>query len=343
MATEPLSAEEKTFLDTPPDAIPLDEVTVTDDGKIEDAPKPDAVKSDTEKGKKAKPKEGDAKVEGEDDDGTKPPSGFVPHGAMQRERSEKQRLAKELADERRASTERDARIQERLAIINEALKPPAAAPPNPDEDIFAYAQNLEARLNASERRDQEREQYQRQLTEQQTQLQGLTAAYAADAARFRRETPDFNAAYQFLLQSRYDELSAIGYDDTAINNAIRQDELNIAHFQLARGGSPAETIYNLASRRGYKPPEPDNGKANGADNGAGKPSAADQIARLKDAQDASASLSQGGGSPDGGTRITLESLDRMSRDEFKAFVGKINKNDPNAYDRLMEKLQVGRA
>src|SRR3990167_1585125 len=338
-----LSADDKAFLETPPGDEPLDEQVEADDdeeigedAKARDADKPAAeAATDKDKADKDKP--------AKDDKATPEKQVMVPHGAMEKERREKHRLAKELADERQAAAERNARLEERFAILSEALKPPPQAPPNPDEDIFAAYRHLEGKFNESQQAQQQRDQQQQEQARQSAAMQQLTTAYVADAGRFKRETPDFDEAYQHLLRSRHDELAAIGYDEPTIANAIRQDELNIADFQLRNGGSPAETIYNLAKQRGYKSKAEQEAetKPNGADQA--KPDGVAEIERLKNAQDASTSLSQGGCGPGGAQKITLESIDRMSKDEFKTFVAKVNKRDPHGFDKLQERLMLGRA
>ena len=232
--------------------------------------------------------------------------------------------------------------------------------PDPDEDIFGYAQHLGQELEAlknetaaeREQRKQEVAQRQQETTQQQQNRQ-LVGAYQADAAVFEQEHPDFKAAYKHLMTARDKQLSRIPTfrnDPVARQNAIQNDEMQIALAALQSGESPAEVIYGLAQDFGYKPPDAEeevtteevvtNGAANSKTNGADKGTT--EIARLAKIKDVSTSLSQAGGAA-GKTDITLESLDRMSPDEFKAFVAKINRGNPKGYDRLVEKLTLGRS
>lgn len=267
----------------------------------------------------------------------------VPHGAFEKERQGRKAAQRELEAERRASAERFASLQGKLDVLNQVLQPPAQTPPSPEQDIFGAFNHLSNQFSSLQQERQQEAARRQQADQQNQHVAQITSAYMADAARFRTEQPDFNDAYQFLLSSRQAELSAVGYDAQTVQNAIRNDELNIVGFALQQGASPAETVYRLAQSRGYRQGVP-NGKGNG--NGAvpanGGGNGQGEMQRLQRAQDASTTLSRGGGSA-GGVRLTLEAIDRMPNKEFEALVKAKNAKDPNGFDAFIRKLELGNA
>ena len=273
----------------------------------------------------------------------------VPHQAFHEERENRKAAERELAKERREYAEKLARLDERLAILNQAFQPQPQARPDPKKDIFGYAEMQEQRLNRLERQDQERTQADQQAQTRQQQEQRLWAGARQSAARFRQSQPDFDAAYQFALNSRYAELQVFGHDEASIADQIKQDELAIVTMAAEGGYDPAETIYRWAQGRGYTPKQaqPAAGQAQAATDAQepakGKGNGAEQIQRLTDAQEASQTLSGGGGGPAGNGKLSLEAIDRMSNDEFKALTQKMNRYDPEGMDKLMMRLEGGAA
>lgn len=87
----------------------------------------------------------------------------------------------------------------------------------------------------------------------------VAQAYAASAQQFAAQTDDFRDAYNYAIQSRANELAALGAPQDQIPNLIRQEELQIAATALQQGRNPAEVIYNFAKARNYvkaAPPPP---------------------------------------------------------------------------------------
>jgi len=234
----------------------------------------------------------------------------VPHAALHEERE--RRKATE-AENARLREER-ARFDERLKVIQELNAPKPQEPdlgPDPEADpvgAIRWMREQQAKRGEQDRRSAaEQEETQRQ----QAMRSHLIEAYKADANQFRQQTPDFGDAYQFLLQSRQAELSAIGYSPAEINAAIQEDELAIAHRALSNGRSAAEVVYNLAKGRGYAKKE-----AADPNEDAGK-----RIEKIAEGQERGKSLAQAGGTA-AGTEMTAERLLKMSNAEFDEWTTK---------------------
>lgn len=220
--------------------------------------------------------------------------------------AETRRVAAE--KEAAALRENQARLDERLRIINEALTaPPAAAKtaeeedPEPDaeKDIFEWvkwSQRERARMadQLAEMRNG------RQAETQDTQLAN---SYIDDARSFSSQEPNFVPAYNFLMEIRkhqialykpiYKDLRQPGVELTRdeynhIQKVISSEEKQLVADAISRKISPAQVIYSMARASGFSPaaaaapaaaadagaaPAAQNGGA-APTNGAAKPAAA---------------------------------------------------------------------
>jgi hypothetical protein len=78
--------------------------------------------------------------------------------------------------------------------------------------------------------------------------------YHAQVDEFARRQPDYDQAYKHLVADREAELATLGYaDPIARLHMVAQEEAAIVARALADGANPAERIYAVARRRGYKP------------------------------------------------------------------------------------------
>lgn len=140
--------------------------------------------------------------------------------------------------------------------------------------------------------------------EQQAKLSQFAAACEAEVSKFRAEKADYDEAYRHLFGSRIEELRTMRYSDDQIRQAVASEEMAIAAHALQNGVNPAEIIYDLATKRGYKA---------AAAAPAAAP-AADRIAVAARGQASGRSLSNAPGGASGAP--TVEALLAMSDKEF---------------------------
>lgn len=195
-------------------------------------------------------------------------------------------------------------IVERLAPGPEAQKAPTV-----EDDIFGYAKKTGDTVAELQARLDKQDNETKTQREAQKAHDDLVTAYRSDAAQFRTEAPDFDAAYNHLLKSRADELQAIGYNSPqALHQALIADEQAIAQMALSEGKSPAKVIYELAKLRGYSKQ-------------AKKPDAAEKIDAIEKGQQENKSLAGTGGAG-GDADMTAETLLKMPMDEFESWCNK---------------------
>lgn len=269
----------------PADDLPLDQSGAGDDPVGEEREEASSAAEQVE----AKPK----------------PERMVSLAALHAERSRR----KEADRERRELLREVGDLRERFRAIERANAPPA---PEAD-DIAGVVRATNDTVAELKQRLEQRDAVERAAGAQQQ----LVDAYRNDAALFEAQTPDFRAAYDHLLQSRAQELIALGYDDPqALQSALLADEMALAQTALSRGQSPAEVLYTVARQRGYVPAP--------QTRGAGR---IETIARGREANKSFAQTGGGSGEAD----ISAEALLRMPMDEFEAWCAR----NPARARRLM--------
>jgi hypothetical protein len=269
-------------------------------------------------------------------DGTVAP--VVPKRRVSARKYERAEEARKVAErERDDMRQSQARLDERLRILNEALTPvPAAtaeaeedAEPDADQDIFAW-------VNWKKRDDAR---FRAEIAERQTSQQT------------RMEEQDLSTAYQVLMANRTFELAQYFFQKDLTENGvaltddevgkIRQtiagEERELVSGAIKNKRSPAKAVLALAKARGFRPtaaapaPKP-NGVAAPATGAVAAPAAVpgalntpvaaprveDEIARIREGSEAARSLSTGGGAPP--NPLTPEKLANMSDDEFAHMV-----------------------
>jgi hypothetical protein len=313
-----------------------------DGGADEDDDEPDADPAAGAAGKAAQP----------DANGEKPPPRRVNYARYRRDIDKREKELKEERERNRVMAENQARLDERMKLLTEALTPQKKEEmedqdpmPDPEQDIFGYAQWQGRQI---ERLAAEVNNIKTGSRAQQDEAQ-LFDAYKNDVVNYARQDPTFSPAYQYLMASRTIELAQVFFgkdvteegatlspqEATQIRNAIAEEEKEIVAATLKSGGSPAQRILALAKGRGFRPqqaqnaPQPaDTGAAPAADaakggvpavkdkGGLDRPSVTDEISRIKQGQEAARSLSNGGGAPN--APLTAEKLVAMSEEEFSA-------------------------
>lgn len=238
---------------------------------------------------------------------SKPPQGHVPQQALH-----------EAREQLKAERARAERMEETFRRFVERQAPPQQ--PNQQTEQIPDFQtdpvgHLQAKQAILERdlADARRTQSERQQQEQQqTQTQGMLDRYAASVRTFKRDTQDYDAAYQFLADARDRELEMLGFDDpTDRANRMQYEEGVIAGRALHGGKNPAQIFYEAAKARGYKGPAAAQEE--------------DKLARLQKGANGAKTLN-------GGKAPTSEEMSLQHLSDLQD-------SDPDAADKLWEKMR----
>lgn len=222
----------------------------------------------------------------------------VPYGALKEERERRKQAERKYEQDM-------AKLNERLAAIQQAVAPAqdqAQPAPSLEDDPTAYLANEISTIKGT--LEQAREEAARIAQYRQVNL-----ALRQDEEAFRKESPDFDEAANFIGQHRRRELELMGLDQEAIGQRIQQEFSEIIKNTLPRGQSPSRTVYELAKARGYQP------KSAQAPAAAPAPAAASKIDNIDRGQKAARSLSAAGGAAPQ-SALTPQALLEMDDDEF---------------------------
>lgn len=237
---------------------------------------------------------------------------LVSHAALHAERERRKEIETQLRLERQERQRNEAIVADRLKQLYEAHQQ-GQQPQAPDEatDPLGAALHGQKLTQQQLRQLQERvaqEDWQRQQAANQQQF--VTWA-ASQAEEFRKETPDFDDAYKHVREFRLGELEAMGLNRQQIAQTLYNDEMWIFQHAAQAGKNPAQLVYAMAQRTGYKP---------GAKEEADKNK--EKIETLQKGLEASKTLGNGGaqaGWP------TPEQIANMPEDQFDALKAKLKK------------------
>lgn len=222
----------------------------------------------------------------------------VPLPELQAERKKRQAMEAELHAER----EKYARLDERLKLLDEKLKPKEPEIPTYEDDPFEHLRQREDRTGQAIKDMQKQMQQFTQVNEAQIQQQELTHRVISAENEFRKEHPDYDDAIKHLRDGRAEEYRYMGVDDPhRIEQMIMQESLQLAMTASKNNVSPAEMAYSIALRRGYAPKKAEN-----------------KLEAVEKGQARSSSLSNAGGGEE--RTLDIEALAEMDDADFAAAV-----------------------
>jgi hypothetical protein len=84
------------------------------------------------------------------------------------------------------------------------------------------------------------------------QIETLKSAMADAENDYVAEQPDYRDAAAFYRKERAEELAEQGYTGDALTNKLAQDLFGLVQTSFSAGLDPAERVYKLAVKRGFK-------------------------------------------------------------------------------------------
>lgn len=206
---------------------------------------------------------------GTEDDGDDP---IVPGEDLPRRISRSKYLAVDNArrDLERQLNERSvsqARLEERLNLLTQALQPEQPAGPakrerpDPNQDIFAAMAYDREQLDSAL---QEIANYKEQIATGHAEMEEQRR-YISSLNSYAASEPNMLDSYNFLLRARAAELMAIRYPQATyaqlmlapapddIAEMVNQEERDLYKGAFQRNSNPAADVFRMAQMRGYRP------------------------------------------------------------------------------------------
>lgn len=225
------------------------------------------------------------------------PEGYVPHAALHAERMKTTEALRNFN-----------LLQSRTNAILAAQRPAVPDLPDINTDPVGYVTQLGERYAETELSRQETEHNRR-----------IDDAFTADEQTFSRYTPDYDQASNHFLQSRANELMAMGATPEQVRDTLFAEVRQIAGQAWQAGVPAAQRIYQLAQARGYAAPAPGAAPVAGAQPAAApaaQPAPAAVLATVRAQNGASRSLSTASGGA-AAQELNAEALLALSDEEFE--------------------------
>lgn len=168
----------------------------------------------------------------------------VPLKALQEERHKRAEYERQLQEFQRREQEWAAWAEQ----MQQQMQPQEQFPePDPETDPIGALKYTKQQLEAMQ-------QYaaQQAYVQQQAQhIDTLNKVAFQSATQYQQKTPDYQDAYRYALNSRAQELMALGTPQEAIPAVLQREELSLIDTALRNGRNPAEAIYHFAKARGF--------------------------------------------------------------------------------------------
>lgn len=163
----------------------------------------------------------------------------VPLKALQEERQKRAEYERKLAEYERQMAE----MQGYVAAMQQQGQPPQEQfqEPDPETDPIGALKYAKEQLRQMQ-----------EMTAQQQYAQQLNAVAYQAATQYAQQVPDYREAYQYALQSRAQELAALGTPENAIGQILQREEMTLVDTAVRNGRNPAEAIYHFAKARGFQ-------------------------------------------------------------------------------------------
>lgn len=241
----------------------------------------------------------------------------VPLKALQEERQKRADYERQLAEYQRREQEWQAwAAQQQQAFQQQQMPQEPMQEPDPETDpIGALKYEREQR-----QRVVEAIQYQQQVAAQQQYVSQLTQVAHQAAVQMQQQVPDYQDAYKYAINSRAQELAALGTPREAIAQIVAQEELRLIDTALQNRKNPAQAIYEFAKARGFQ------GKP-------AAPAAPTPDPAMQEAKRAVAASASAGGAPASKGNITPADLVHLKGAAFDAAWNKLFGGNNNSIFR----------
>lgn len=236
---------------------------------------------------------------------------YIPLGAVHEARNENKELRKKYEELEGKWKGGEEKLNRLLQAVQGKQDEPPAYDKDPLGHLSAKNKALEekiAALEAGQNKQTEESQQQRQLREFSSAVTSAERAFAA-------QTPDYADAVGVVQNMWRAELEAAGVPEQLIDSTLARRGAAFTHAAMQKEQNPAEAVYKLAQKLGYKKAEKEKGGEQQKET----------LKTIAKGQEAEKSLPSGKGSAD----FSLEALASMSDEDMDEFV-----KDPKKWARF---------
>lgn len=228
--------------------------------------------------------------------------------ALEQKAQRMEQIYQQLAEERQRAAQA-ANAPQIPALDVDPVAHFAAKTQQLEQYIVQLHQTMQEQNTMSQQQWQQHQQAQQQAMQQQQFVQNVERSIN----EYKKTTPDFDVAADFLKAQIADDLTNQGVMD--VQAGVNSQLMAIINSAQAAGMNPAHLAYQMAIGRGYTSQQQ---KAT-----ASSQANTDKIAQINKGQAAAKSLSSTGGKANG--ELTLEAMAEMDDDELAKHWGQLKK------------------
>ena len=180
----------------------------------------------------------------------------VPLKALQEERQKRAEYERQVQDYQRQLQEyqswaAEMQRQQQMQMMGHNGGPPMDQPaPDPDPETDPIGALKAAREQQRQLHEMVRQQ--QEAAQQQAYVQQLNQVAYQAATEAQQRLPDYQDAYRYALQSRAQELAALGTPEHQIGQILQREELSLIDTAVRNRRNPADAIYHFAKARGFQ-------------------------------------------------------------------------------------------
>jgi hypothetical protein len=228
-------------------------------------------------------------------------------GLAANERVKRRAAERELGDLKRQVDELSARV---TGSDRDELLEMVAGLRDDDDEPITDINRVKAIIKTFITREQKTAEAQTAEQKRSAYVNNLTRQMDSAEKDFAVEHPDYPEAAVWYAKERQAEFEALGYHGAALKSRMANELYGMTDRLLQEGRDPAEAIYALAKRRGFK---------------AGMQHQDEELQKIQKAATASAG-SRGAARPEAG-RLTYESVNKLSGAAFDTAYAKLRKQE----------------
>lgn len=219
---------------------------------------------------------------------------FVPHAAFHEERMRRK-------EEQKLRQESDKRYQEELTKLTTRLEKLNNVILGGGEQELDPIEALKGEIAELKRSKQGDEEQRRTFEEKQREHHDFVRRYTASAEAYKKDNPEFPQAYSFLINNERDAFAKIYRDPAKLQAKLEEFERDLVNNAYDAEENPAQVIFELAQKRGYKKTESN---------------ASNKVEQMDKGLKAAKTLGSGGGKTESGGLPDLSTLGTISDEEF---------------------------
>lgn len=248
---------------------------------------------------------------------------MVPAEALKEARSQNKELRKEIDQLKGVVSQGDQKLQKFIESVSKRAE--EAVVPKFEDDPAANLKHKNEQLEKDLAEIKARIAKQDAASQQGDQTQRFASVVRAKELAFAKEHPEYDKAAEFVAQVWRDEFLEAGWDEAEVPSMVFQKSLAMTRQAMNKEKDPAEAIWKIAKRNGFKEAADEPKKEEK------KPDGETKLKTIEKGLEASKAAGGGAGPDD----LTLSSLSQMDDEAIEKLI-----SDPDWWNKHVRRTPL---